>query len=218
MSVDNRRLQRIESDIENLRRRIQAFEAPPARIETVPGKKKRKHWRWLNPALMTLFTALLFGSSLLQWDVARKGITDTHRSFEIGTRAWVVPKEALVKPVTPDSPTHGTIADGNGIKDSRTPALATSLVNTGHSPALHVLSSFRTGVEMNLPGDDDTVLRPPVVSSFSDNGPGPSLYSNIQSRLPRIRRWRFHFGHNSVGYVGRVFNRVLIHQMARTGF
>ncbi len=91
---------------------------------------------------------------MLQWSATRDAINDTHTSFEIGTRAWVVAKEAFVKPTKADAPNHVIVQEGNGLKDSRTPAISVELVNGGHSPALDVAQSSRFEVLDTLPADD----------------------------------------------------------------
>lgn len=158
MSSTNERFQHIQSQIDDLRKRFRHLEPSGIGPKDEESKDKTPKWSWpkgLNAVLMTLFTGLLVLSSYLQWQAALAAIRDTHRSFEIGSRAWVVPKEAHVKPTVPDTPHHGIVTDGEGLKDSRSPAVSVALVNAGHSPALHLVSVFRIDIRPTLPDDDD---------------------------------------------------------------
>jgi hypothetical protein len=103
---------------------------------------------------MTAFTGLLFISSMLQWSATRDAINDTHASFEIGTRSWVVARNAIIKPTKADAPNHVIVQEGNGLKESRTPAISVELTNGGHSPALGVTQKSRFEVLGSLPTDE----------------------------------------------------------------
>ena len=152
MSSGIDRFQHVPSEIDEFRKHVQRLEkrAP----EQPQEAQKTKRWDRLNIWLMTAFTGLLFVSSMLQWSATRDAINDTHTSFEIGTRAWVVAKKAFVKPTKVDAPNHAIVQEGNGIKDSRTLATSVDLINEGHSPALNVTQASRFEVLDKLPTDD----------------------------------------------------------------
>jgi hypothetical protein len=153
MSSDNNRFQHLESEIEGLRKVVKRLESRmPANEPERSGQSKR--WDHLNVGLMTLFTGLLFVSSMLQWSATRDAITDTHTSFEIGTRAWVLAKDAYVKPTKADAPNHAIVQEGTGLKGSHAPAVSVQLVNAGHSPALGTSQNSRIEVVASLPEDD----------------------------------------------------------------
>jgi hypothetical protein len=149
MSSD-KRFQHVQSQIDGLRKHLQQLEVR-APVEQPEGVRR---WERANVGLMTAFTGLLFIGSMLQWWATRDAIKDTHTSFEIGTRSWVVAKNAIIKPTKADAPNHAIVQDGYGLKDSRTPAISVELINGGRSPALAVAQNSRFEVLNSLPTDE----------------------------------------------------------------
>lgn len=158
MSTDNDRYQHLQSDVDRLRKQVQQLGNRAQEQPREPHKATR--WDRINIWLMTTFTGLLFFSSMLQWSATRDAITDTHTSFEIGTRAWVVAKVCYIKPSKQVSPTSATVQEGDGLKDSRLPAISVELINAGHSPALEAVTVARFEVQDKLPTDDAVVSYP----------------------------------------------------------
>jgi hypothetical protein len=183
MSSENERFQHLQSQIDALRKRLQLLEKPSSETrEMAIGAEHRKKDRFdiLNTSLLTLFTGLLFGSAMLQWQAARDAIKDTHTSFEIGTRAWMVAKEAHVKPTKPFAQNRAIVQEGEGLKDSHTPAVSAQLVNAGHSPALNVVQNTHIEILDRLPTDDYVMPLPEKSQMVSKNviAPDGFMYAN----------------------------------------
>jgi hypothetical protein len=170
MGSDNSRFQHLQSQIDALRKQIQR---PDKHIAEQPEKKDT--WGRWNTLAVSVFTGLLVLTSYMQWDATRGALDDTHKSFEIGTRAWITPKTANIKPTKSDRPNHVIVQEGNGIKDSRTPAISVELVNAGHSPALDVSGIFRCEVLDRLPIDDYIFPPTPKDQVASKNIVGPDV-------------------------------------------
>jgi hypothetical protein len=168
-SIDER-LQHFQKEIDGLRKRIQQFERNSDEKQVVEQQPQKRRFDATNVALMTLFTGLLVISSGLQWKATRDAITDTHTSFETGTRAWVVLKDVQIKPTKPDTPVvplgngivrqHAIVQEGNGLKDSHAPAISAEFVNAGHSPAINLAQNSRIEIIDKLPTND--FLVPPA--------------------------------------------------------
>lgn len=163
MQPTNERFQHVESEVKDVQKRVRRLESAPAPSTENNGEQKpKREYRFdkMNVALMTVFTGALVITSYLQWQAARAAIADTHKSFEIGTRAWVVMKSADIKPTKPDAPIvqengipsqHSIVQEGRGLKDSHGPAISVALVNAGHSPAMKLLKFSQIGVLNELP-------------------------------------------------------------------
>jgi hypothetical protein len=159
MPSQNDRFQHLEGQINDLRDRVHEQGQRIAAVEksNSPAIKEEKSKAKSTDIWLVLFTGLLFIGAMLQWQATRDAIKDTRVSFQIGTRAWVVQKLARIKPVKLDAPEHGILQEGEGIKNSQSPFLIVTLVNSGHSPAIHL--TFNESVEVrNEPISDDFVL------------------------------------------------------------
>jgi hypothetical protein len=158
VSSQNSRYQELQVQIDELRRRlnhqgegISTAEEPSRTIEKSRSNGSRDS---VTNILMVVFSGLLFLGAMLQWWTTRDAIEDTHKSFQIGTRAWVVQKESHVQPTKMDAPEHGVIQAGEGVKDSRAPVVSVTLINSGHSPARQLATSARIEVLASLISDD----------------------------------------------------------------
>ena len=99
MSSQNDRIQHLENQIEDLRKALGKQHEKLAKIEKSLASSERPPKPLLDSianSVIALFTALLFVASMLQWSATQDAIKDTHKSFQIGTRAWVTVKKATV--------------------------------------------------------------------------------------------------------------------------
>ena len=113
MGSDNSRFQHLQAQIDGLRKEIQRPEKHVAEKQS----EKRDSWGRWNTLAVSVFTGLLVVTSWMQWQATKDAVKDTHESFEIGTRAWITPKSAYIKPTKSDRPNHVIVQEGNGIKD-----------------------------------------------------------------------------------------------------
>jgi hypothetical protein len=154
MSSQNDRLQGLQNQIEELRKRQKDDEGKCSTIEksilSLEKDQKKSPRESITNILLTIFSGLLFIGAMLQWSATRDAIKDTHTSFQIGTRAWVIPKGATVRPTKLDAPNHVIVRESEGIKDSQAPAVSVTLVNSGHSPARDAKTTIRIEVADSL--------------------------------------------------------------------
>jgi hypothetical protein len=157
MSSQNNRIQNLENQIEDLRKALGRQHEKIVKLEKFSASGEKASKPLLDSianSVIALFTALLFVASMLQWFATRDAIEDTHKSFQIGTRAWVTVKKADVQPAKADAPDHEIIQEGEGIKGSKAPVVSVTLTNTGHSPALEVKTQVEITVKDKLMGDE----------------------------------------------------------------
>ena len=157
MSSQNDRIQNLESQIDDLRKALRKQHEKIANLEKSPTSNEKAPKPLLDSianVVIALFTALLFVASMFQWSATRDAIVDTHKSFQIGTRAWVTVKKADVQPARADAPNHEIVQEGEGIKGSKAPVVSVTLTNTGHSPALEVKTQVEVSVKEKLVGDE----------------------------------------------------------------
>jgi hypothetical protein len=156
----NERFQHLQSQIDGVKGRVHRLETRSPDEPPPDSKTKRDWWDYLNTGLMTVFTGFLFLSSMLLWWATKDAISDTHASFETGTRAWVVGKSAFIKPTKSDRPDHYIVQEGSGFLNNRSGALSVELVNAGHSPAFNVTMNARVDKLDKLPADNLVIPRP----------------------------------------------------------
>ena len=158
MSSLNDRLQDLQNQIDELRKRQKQQGGEISSLEESLGATEKHHKKRPRESiiniLMVVFSALLFGGAMLQWLATRDAVLDTHRSFQIGTRAWVIPKEAKVQPTKMDAPGHSIIQEGEGIKNSQAPVVSVTLINSGHTPARKLRTIAHIDVLDSLISDD----------------------------------------------------------------
>jgi hypothetical protein len=180
MSSQNDRFQDLRNQIEEIKKRQKHEGEKISTIEnslrSTEKNEKMRPRESITNILLAVFNGLLFIGAMLQWSAARDAIKDTHRSFQIGTRAWVIPKSAIVQPTKLDAPSHGIVQEGEGIKDSQAPVVSVTLINSGHSPARELKTIAHIEVTDKLISDDyvfppnqnplqsDSVLAPDGIS------------------------------------------------------
>src|ERR1700733_7915280 len=171
MTSPNDRIQHLENEIGDLRKTLGKQHEKVAKLEKLPASGEKAPKPLLDSianSVIALFTALLFVASMLQWFATRDAIEDTHKSFQIGTRAWVTVKKAEVQPTKEaDAFYHEIIQEGEGIKGSKAPVVSVTLTNSGHSPALEMKTQIEINVKDQLMGDDYVLPTMPQTQSGS---------------------------------------------------
>ena len=103
MSAPNDRFQNIEGQLGEFRRRLKHLEErlTDTTKPSSEAPEKKKAGESVTNLLLALFTGLLVLTSVFQWQAARDATTDARRSFQTGTRAWVVVKDAMIRATEP---------------------------------------------------------------------------------------------------------------------
>jgi len=166
---DNSGLQHFESELASAKDRIRKLEKH--NLKTTETKPERS--RWEDPVAIATLLLVLVTMGLVV--ITKLGVDDAHKSFEAGTRAWVIAEQSEIVPTASDAPHHAVVQEGRGLKDSRSPAISVSFTNTGKSPAFNVYQKTFFNVFDKLPDNSYNIPQSEQRPSTTVLGPNQSI-------------------------------------------